>query len=114
MSKLFGAYTIYSPNGEFELSANIDFKDNGYYMPNLTFTEIPDEQCPGQKLCWDNPDYLYCEFTKFLKRFLKKELKKKDKKNFKDIWHILNKDSCQAFLDMLKKSKELGWNKLKW
>jgi len=106
---MFESRAIHDKNDEFELCGLISEKTGNVIMPWIEFLTIKNKEYPDQNLCWDNDDYIFGKFYKFLKRWKRKELKKKDKKEFEDIWHILNDQTVEELIEMIEYALKKGW-----
>ena len=100
--------TMATDGDDIKLSVGIDEFDK-YYMPSLEFCNVEPKNYPGQTEIWDNEDYIWGKFYKFLKRFDESRLKKKDKEKFANIWSELNANIVKELIEMLDKGIELGW-----
>lgn len=58
---------------------------------------------------WDNDNFVFIKFYKFLKRWKNEKLKKKDKNTFEDIWLFLDDNSVKELIQMLDYAIEKGW-----
>ena len=79
----------------------------------IEFNSLKDPSYPEQDLCWDNDDFIFGKFYKFLKRLKKGELKKKDRENFNDVWLILTDDTVRELIEMIQFALEKEWYKPK-
>lgn len=100
---------ICADNIEIELVGLIDKTTGKIDMPWIEFKTIKDKEYPDQDLSWDNPDFIFVKFYKFLKRWQKKELKKKDHKKYEDVWEILNEKVVEELILMIELALEQGW-----
>lgn len=74
----------------------------------IEFNNIKSPDYPNQ-LCWDNDDFIFTKFYKFLIRYKCNKLKKNDEKKYDDIWLILNQDVVSELIDMLEYAIEKKW-----
>jgi hypothetical protein len=58
---------------------------------------------------WDNDEFIFGKFYKFLIRYKCNKLKKNDKKKYDDVWSILNQDVVSELIDMLEFALEKKW-----
>lgn len=79
----------------------------------IEFSSLQDLEYPDQTLIWDNADFIFGKFYKFLKRWDNRKLKKKDEENFKDIWSILTDELVWEMLKMVEFAIEREWNQYK-
>lgn len=77
----------------------------------IEFNSLKDPSYPSQDLCWDNDDFIFGKFYRFLKRWDNKRLKKKDEEKFQDIWSILTDDTVSELLEMLDLALEKEWHR---
>ena len=91
---------------DIKLNIGIDENDK-FYLPSLEFCNVKDKN--GWTEYWDNEDYIWGKFYKFLKRYEEGRMKKKDKKEFADIWDELSPDVVKELIEILDKGIELGW-----
>ena len=75
----------------------------------IDFTKVMDKEYPTLTLVWDNEDFIFGKFYRFLKRWNNNQLKKKDKEEFEDIWDILTDDLVEEMLAMLDLAITEGW-----
>ena len=75
----------------------------------IEFNSLKDPSYPEQDLCWDNDDFIFGKFYKFLNRWDNKRLKKKDEDKFQEIWPILTDDTVSELLEMLDLALEKEW-----
>jgi hypothetical protein len=75
----------------------------------IEFNNLKDPSYPSQDLCWDNDDFIFGKFYKFLKRWDNKRLKKKDEEKFQEIWSILTDDLVSELLEMLDLAIKKEW-----
>ena len=79
----------------------------------IEFNGLKDPDYPDQYINWDNDDFIFGKFYKFLKRLKKGELKKKDRENFNDVWIILTDDTVRELIEMIQFALEKEWYKPK-
>ena len=79
----------------------------------IEFNSLQDLEYPKQTLIWDNADFIFGKFYKFLNRWDNRKLKKKDEENFKDIWSILTDELVWEMLKMVEFAIEREWNQYK-
>jgi hypothetical protein len=84
-----------------------DHKSNSW----IEFRNHPDN--PNQDVFWDNDNYIFTKFYKFLKRWHDNKLKEKDEKKFKDIWPILTDDIIYELIEMIEFALEKEWYEFK-
>lgn len=111
-NNLYGNYTIYECTQKYELSANYNIYKNRYYMPWITFKNIQNKKYPSQNLTWDNVDFIFGDFYKFLLHYLDRYVSEKEKNLFADIYAEINDEEANILLEMLQEGIKLGWNKL--
>jgi len=99
--------TIENTRGNIKLVRIIYDNSNG--EPWIEFNGLKDSSYPEQDLCWDNHDFIFGKFYKFLKRWDNKRLKKKDEEKFQEIWTILTDDLVSELLEMLDLALEKQW-----
>ena len=101
--------TIANYDESIELSALCN--ENGAMEDSIwiTFNEINDGKYPNMKLTWDNPDFIFKKFYKFLLRWENKSLKDKDYINYTDIWIILTDERVEEIINILDSAIEQGW-----
>lgn len=107
--------TIASENDYAKLEGLVNDR-TGEVMPQwiwLDFISIKSKEYPKQTVTWDNPDWIFGKFYKFLKRYILGECKKKDKEMFFDIWETLDKETAEDLKEMLDEAIKLGWRKEK-
>jgi hypothetical protein len=75
----------------------------------IEFNGLKDPSYPEQDLSWDNDDFIFGKFYKFLKRWDNKRLKKKDEEKFQEIWTILTDDLVGELIEMLDLALEKQW-----
>ena len=75
----------------------------------IEFNGLKDSSYPSQDVCWDNHDFIFGKFYKFLKRWDNKRLKKKDEEKFQEIWTILTDDLVGELIEMLDLALEKQW-----
>jgi hypothetical protein len=75
----------------------------------IEFTILINPDYTEQSEFWDNDNFIFGKFYKFLKRWKNDKIKKKDKEMFKDVWSILNDDIVIELIDMLDFAIEKGW-----
>ena len=75
----------------------------------ITFNKLTDKNYQNMKLTWDNPDFIFKKFYKFLLRWKNKSLKNKDYINYTDIWQILNDEKVEEIINILDSAIEQGW-----
>ena len=75
----------------------------------IEFDNVKSPDYPNQTLCWDNDDFIFIKFYKFLIRYKCNKLKDKDKKKYDDVWLILNQDVVSELIDMLEYAIEKKW-----
>jgi hypothetical protein len=83
--------------------------DNSNGEPWIEFNGLKDPCYYSQDLCWDNHDFIFGKFYKFLKRWDNKRLKKKDEEKFQEIWTILTDDLVTELIEMLDLALEKQW-----
>lgn len=102
---------ISSENGEVILEG---YKSKGDVVDpkwvTIEFTEVMNKEYPTLTLCWDNPEWIFGKFYKFLYRCDEGRNKKKDRENFSDIWDILTTELVKDMIEMLEEAKRLNWN----
>lgn len=86
-----------------------DFKEICKDFIWLEFTEIKDKTYPDQNMVWDNSDYLFVTFYKFLNAYLNRSLTPQDKEEFEDIYDYLDDNKCNDLLELLNTAKNLNW-----
>lgn len=106
---MFESRTIHDRYDMFELTCLVDTKTNRCEMPWIEFKTIKNKEYSDQNLVWDNDNYVFSKFYKFLKRWRKKEIKKKDRKEFEDIWYVLNDKRVEELIEMIEYALEKGW-----
>lgn len=79
----------------------------------IEFNNIKHPDYPDQYISWDNADFIFTKFYKFLKRLKKGELKKKDRENFNDVWLILTDDTVRELIEMIEFALEKEWYEFK-
>jgi hypothetical protein len=75
----------------------------------IEFNSLKDQDYPNQDVVWDNDEFIFGKFYKFLKRWDENRLKKKDEKIFKDIWPILTDVVVSELIEMLEFALEKKW-----
>jgi len=105
------AETIENDKGDIKLVrlSYIDHKSEAY----IEFNKIMHHNYPDQYLSWDNADFIFGKFYKFLKRWKNGRMKKKDEEKFKDIWPILTDDVVRELTEMLEFALEKEWYEFK-
>ena len=105
------AETIENDKGDIKLVRLIysDHNSEAY----IEFNKITHIDNPNQYLSWDNADFIFGKFYKFLKRWDNKRLKKKDEKRFKDVWLILDDDVVYELIEMIEFALEKEWYEFK-
>jgi hypothetical protein len=83
--------------------------DHSNGEPWIEFNGLKDPSYPEQDLSWDNDDFIFGKFYKFLKRWDNKRLKKKDEEKFQEIWPILTDDLVGELIEMLDLALEKEW-----
>lgn len=101
--------TIKSDNEEVELVCLYSRTTGLSSSVWIDFKSIMNKEYPEQTLMWDNEDFIFGKFYRFLNRWDKKRLKKKDEENFKDIWPILTDELVGEMLEMLDSAIMDGW-----
>lgn len=81
--------------------------------PWIEFMDIKNSEYTDQHVSWDNDDFIFTKFYRFLIRYKCNKLKDKDKKKYDDVWLILNQDVVSELIDMLDYAMEKGWYELK-
>ena len=66
-----------------------------------------------EDVVWDNDDFIFGKFYKFLIRYKCNKLKDKDEKKFKEIWSMLNEDVVSELIEMLEFALEKKWYEFK-
>jgi hypothetical protein len=101
---------IESDDASIELCILTDRNGNwSHDMIWITFNELNDENYPDMKLSWDNSDFIFIKFYKFLHRWKNKTLKRKDRANYDDIWIILTDERVEEIIDMIDSAINQGW-----
>jgi hypothetical protein len=75
----------------------------------IEFNSLKEPKYPNQDVVWDNDDFIFGKFYKFLIRYKCNKLKKNDKKKYDDVWSILNQDVVSELIDMLELALEKKW-----
>lgn len=75
----------------------------------IEFNGLKDQDYPSQDVFWDNDDFIFGKFYKFLKRWDENRLKKKDEDKFQEIWPILTDDLVSELIEMLDLAIEKEW-----
>ena len=75
----------------------------------IEFNGLKDQDYPSQDVFWDNDNFIFGKFYKFLKRWDENRLKKKDEDKFQEIWPILTDDLVGELLEMLDLALEKEW-----
>jgi hypothetical protein len=75
----------------------------------IEFNSLKDQDYPNQDVVWDNDEFIFGKFYKFLIRYKCNKLKKNDKKKYDDVWSILNQDVVSELIDMLEFALEKKW-----
>ena len=75
----------------------------------IEFNGLKDQDYPSQDVFWDNDNFIFGKFYKFLKRWDENRLKKKDEDKFQEIWPILTDDLVSELIDMLELAIEKEW-----
>jgi hypothetical protein len=75
----------------------------------IEFNGLKDEDYPSHDVFWDNDNFIFINFYKFLKRLKKGKLKKKDRENFNNVWPILTDDTVIELIKMLEFAIEKEW-----
>jgi len=113
------AETIENDKGDIKLVrlSYIDHKSEAYIEFNKTMQHDYLDQYyhnySDQYLIWDNADFIFGKFYKFLKRWKNRKLKEKDEEKFKDIWAILTDDVVRELIEMLEFALEKEWYEFK-
>ena len=104
------AETIETDKGDIKLVRlnSIDHKSEAY----IEFNNIKLKSL-NQYISWDNADFIFTKFYKFLKRWKNRKLKEKDEEKFKDIWPILTDDVVRELIEMLEFALEKEWYEFK-
>lgn len=105
------AETIENNKGDVKL-VRLIYNDH-YSEAWIEFSSLKDKEYPDQTLSWDNDDFIFGKFYKFLKRWDNRKLKKKDEENFKDVWLILNDDVVYELIEMIEFALEKEWYEFK-
>ena len=79
----------------------------------IEFNSLKDPEYPNQNVMWDNDNFIFTKFYKFLFRYKNNKLKDKDKKKYKEIYSILNQDVVSELIEMLEFAKKKEWYKPK-
>jgi hypothetical protein len=79
----------------------------------IEFNSLKDPEYPNQNVMWDNDNFIFTKFYKFLFRYKDNKLKKKDEKKYSDVWPILNQYTVGELIKMLEYAKEREWYKPK-
>jgi len=79
----------------------------------IEFNSLKNPEYPNQNVMWDNDNFIFTKFYKFLKRLKKGELKKKDREKFNDVWLILTDNTVRELIEMLEFALEKQWYKPK-
>jgi hypothetical protein len=88
----------------------IDHKSEAF----IEFNSIKHPNYPDQHLSWDNDNFIFGKFYKFLKRWKNGKLKKKDEEKFKDVWPILiNINVVDELIEMIEFALEKEWYEFK-
>ena len=103
------AETIENDKGDIKLVrlSYIDHKSEAF----IEFNNHPDNE--KKYIVWDNADFIFTKFYKFLKRWKNRRMKKKDEEKFKDIWPILTDDVVRELIEMLEFALEKEWYEFK-
>lgn len=91
------------------LSAIVDLETGKRDGIAIEFKTLKNKNYPDQTLMWDNDDYIFGKFYKFLKRWKKGELKKNDPKKFNDIWGLLTYPRVEELINMLEYAIKEKW-----
>jgi len=75
----------------------------------IEFNSLKEPKYPNQDVVWDNDDFIFGKFYKFLIRYKCNKLKKNDEKKYDDVWSILNQDVVSELIDMLELALEKKW-----
>ena len=105
--------TIENDNGDIKLVrlSYIDHKSEVYIEFNNIKLKSLNQL--NQYISWDNADFIFTKFYKFLKRWKNRKLKEKDEEKFKDIWPILTDDVVIELIEMLEFGLEKEWYEFK-
>ena len=103
------AETIENDKGDIKLVRLVysDHKSEAF----IEFNNHPDNA--KKYVVWDNADFIFTKFYKFLKRWKNRRMKKKDEEKFKDIWPILTDDVVRELIEMLEFGLEKEWYEFK-
>lgn len=104
---MFQYHTISNEEGTIELTAL--FNDGKYSISSIVFKKLKNKEFPDQELFWDNDDFIFGKFRRFLRRWQRGRLKKKDQKKFEEIWNILDDETVDEILLMLETAFNLKW-----
>lgn len=84
--------------------------DDGYKSePWIEFNGLKDPCYYSQDLSWDNDDFIFGKFYKFLNRWKSQRLKERDEEKFQEIWTILTDDTVDELIEMLDFAIEKEW-----
>jgi hypothetical protein len=110
MENLFGNYQIHEDAGLYLLEANVDFKNNTFYMPALTFRDKKDPEHPKFDLTWDHPDYLIKLYNTLKVWTLNpNSLHEEDKQFLEEIRETIPEEDFNLIYSMLEKAMEIGF-----
>lgn len=79
----------------------------------IEFNSLKNQDYPNQDIIWDNDDFIFGKFYKFLIRYKCNKLKDKDEKKYKEVLSILNQDVVSELIDMLELALEKEWYEFK-
>jgi len=103
------AETIENDKGDIKLVrlSYIDHNSEAF----IEFNNHPDNT--KKYVVWDNANFIFTKFYKFLKRWKNRRMKKNDEEKFKDIWPILTDDVVRELIEMLEFALEKEWYEFK-
>jgi hypothetical protein len=79
----------------------------------IEFNSLKDQDYPNQDIIWDNDDFIFGKFYKFLIRYKCNKLKDKDEKKYKEVLSILNQDVVSELIEMIEFALEKEWYEFK-
>jgi hypothetical protein len=79
----------------------------------IEFNDLKEPKYPKKDIIWDNDDFIFGKFYKFLIRYKCNKLKDKDEKKYKEVFSILNQDVVSELIDMLELAIEKKWYEFK-
>lgn len=101
--------TIENDKGDIKLVRLVysDHKSEAF----IEFNNHPDNE--KKYIVWDNADFIFGKFYKFLIRYKCNKLKDKDEKKYKEVLSILNQDVVSELIEMIEFALEKEWYEFK-